>query len=320
MSARGEAIGARQHNYPVGESPFVHTAFLVKLGVSRASRHATLHDVTTLSSIRTVVLRINCLTLHLRQQTSTNRRLSKFHANSIKPSNLHFPNSHFLNHHQSFHASFIKTPERHTATMRNSTSTTTTNGTHTNNTTSSSLILSSLISQANVIGAQAYSRQDFWNTFNICSEENLHNFEIARRLLISDSDFALKLLQITLEVAKQVDRDSGLLLAGKESQEFELEGLKRDVGMLKSVQEQKEQLDRAIKVFEHHAHMFEHHSSILSDKMTTIESQHSRIETLLADKAELEKKIGELKAEQEKKDKEALRLVQEEFLQCIEHC
>ncbi|KAI5212897.1 hypothetical protein E4T38_00273 [Aureobasidium subglaciale] len=158
-----------------------------------------------------VVLRINCFASYLRQQTSTNSRLSIFHSNNIKPSNLHFANPHFLNHDQPFHASSIKTPERHTATMTNSNSTTTTtNGTHTN-----SITLSSLISQANVIAAQAHSRQDFWNTFNIRSEENLYKFEIARRLLVSDSDFALKLLQITLEVAEQVDRDSENLLAGK---------------------------------------------------------------------------------------------------------
>lgn len=91
--------------------------------------------------------------------------------------------------------------------------------------------LAPLIAQANVIATQARSRQGFWTDFAIRSEANLSRFDIAKRLLVSDSEFALKLLELAVEVAEKVEIDREELVKEKDVQMEELKGVKEDIGM-----------------------------------------------------------------------------------------
>ena len=91
--------------------------------------------------------------------------------------------------------------------------------------------LAPLIAQANVIATQARSRQGFWTDFAIRSKANLSRFDIAKRLLVSDSEFALKLLELAVEVAEKVEIDREELVKEKDVQMEELKGVKEDIGM-----------------------------------------------------------------------------------------
>lgn len=91
--------------------------------------------------------------------------------------------------------------------------------------------LAPLIAQANVIATQARSRQDYWANFAIRSEANLSRFDIAKRLLVSDSEFALKLLELAVEVAEKVEIDREELVKEKEMQMEEMKRVKEDIGM-----------------------------------------------------------------------------------------
>ncbi|THW91864.1 hypothetical protein D6D15_03548 [Aureobasidium pullulans] len=160
--------------------------------------------------------------------------------------------------------------------------------------------LAPLIAQANVIATQARSRQDYWANFAIRSEANLSRFDIAKRLLVSDSEFALKLLELAVEVAEKVEIDREELVKEKEMQMEEMKRVKEDIGMFErtladkvniSVYEQKKALDKATATFEYHANAF------ASKAMGIINPQEERFDEVVARNYELEQKIRILEAD-----------------------
>ncbi|KEQ82827.1 hypothetical protein M438DRAFT_382055 [Aureobasidium pullulans EXF-150] len=160
--------------------------------------------------------------------------------------------------------------------------------------------LAPLIAQANVIATQARSRQDYWANFAIRSEANLSRFDIAKRLLVSDSEFALKLLELAVEVAEKVEIDREELVKEKDVQMEELKGVKEDIGMFErkladkvniSVYEQKKALDKATATFEYHANAF------ASKAMGIINPQEERFDEVVARNYELEQKLEVLESQ-----------------------
>ncbi|THY74390.1 hypothetical protein D6C87_00064 [Aureobasidium pullulans] len=151
--------------------------------------------------------------------------------------------------------------------------------------------LAPLIAQANVIATQARSRQDYWANFAIRSEANLSRFDIAKRLLVSDSEFALKLLELAVEVAEKVEIDREELVKEKDVQMEELKGVKEDIGMFESVYEQKKALDKATAAFEYHANAF------ASKAMGIINPQEERFDEVVARNYELEQKLEVLESQ-----------------------
>lgn len=59
----------------------------------------------------------------------------------------------------------------------------------------------------------------------------MSRFDIAKRLLVSDSEFALKLLELAVEVAEKVEIDREELVKEKEMQMEEMKRVKEDIGM-----------------------------------------------------------------------------------------
>ncbi|OBW65545.1 MAG: Uncharacterized protein AUREO_043890 [Aureobasidium pullulans] len=160
--------------------------------------------------------------------------------------------------------------------------------------------LAPLIAQANVIATQARSRQDYWANFAIRSEANLSRFDIAKRLLVSDSEFALKLLELAVEVAEKVEIDREELVKEKEMQMEEMKRVKEDIGMFESVYEQKKALDKATATFEYHANAF------ASKAMGIINPQEERFDEVVARNYELEQKITDLEQNLEILQREAV--------------
>ncbi|THX06849.1 hypothetical protein D6D17_04884 [Aureobasidium pullulans] len=169
--------------------------------------------------------------------------------------------------------------------------------------------LAPLIAQANVIATQARSRQGFWTNFAIRSETNLSRFDIAKRLLVSDSEFALKLLELAVEVAEKVEIDREELVKEKEMQMEEMKRVKEDIGMFErtladkvniSVYEQKKALDKATATFEYHANAF------ASKAMGIINPQEERFDEVVARNYELEQKITDLEQNLEILQREAV--------------
>ncbi|THW27926.1 hypothetical protein D6D23_02434 [Aureobasidium pullulans] len=169
--------------------------------------------------------------------------------------------------------------------------------------------LAPLIAQANVIATQARSRQDYWANFAIRSEANLSRFDIAKRLLVSDSEFALKLLELAVEVAEKVEIDREELVKEKEMQMEEMKRVKEDIGMFErtladkvntSVYEQKKALDKATATFEYHANAF------ASKAMGIINPQEERFNEVVAHNYELEQKITDLEQNLEILQREAV--------------
>ncbi|THX58459.1 hypothetical protein D6D06_02911 [Aureobasidium pullulans] len=169
--------------------------------------------------------------------------------------------------------------------------------------------LAPLIAQANVIATQARSRQDYWANFAIRSEANLSRFDIAKRLLVSDSEFALKLLELAVEVAEKVEIDREELVKEKDVQMEELKGIKEDIGMFEriladnvttSVYEQKKALEKATATLEYHANAF------ASKAMGIINPQEERFDEVVARNYELEQKITDLEQDLEILQREAV--------------
>ncbi|THY50549.1 hypothetical protein D6C97_06997 [Aureobasidium pullulans] len=169
--------------------------------------------------------------------------------------------------------------------------------------------LAPLIAQANVIATQARSRQDYWANFAIRSEANLSRFDIAKRLLVSDSEFAHKLLELAVEVAEKVEIDREELVKEKEMQMEEMKRVKEDIGMFErtladmvkiSVYEQKKALDKATATFEYHANAF------ASKAMGIINPQEERFDEVVARNYELEQKITDLEQNLEILQREAV--------------